>query len=292
MLVIPQEFQAAVVRTGGEAGRQWLTDLPALIDELCTRWELVSDGSPLHGHLSLVLPVRREEDRYVLKVSWAIEHTGHEARALAAWDGRGAVRLIAALPQSGALLLERLDNRRSLADLDLDQAVPIAGRLLRRLAVPAPPGFPLLSQVAARLVDDIPPRWERFGRPFSRTLLEQTRDLARELGPVAGDRLVHWDLHYGNVLAGEREPWLAIDPLVVAGDPEYGVAPPLLRGLDRMAGRADLQRHLATLSDAADFDAERARGWATIRLVDYWLWALSIGLTEDPARCATVIDWL
>ena len=34
------------------------------------------------------------------------------------------------------------------------------------------------------------------------------------------------------------------------------------------------------------------QGWATIRLVDYWLWALSIGLTEDPARCATIIDWL
>ena len=29
-----------------------------------------------------------------------------------------------------------------------------------------------------------------------------------------------------------------------------------------------------------------------VRLVDYWLWALGIGLTEDPRRCATLIEWL
>src|SRR5690606_39320812 len=40
-----------------------------------------------------------------------------------------------------------------------------------------------------------------------------------ELLPEAGDRLLHWDLHYANVLAGEREPWLAIDPKPLAGDP-------------------------------------------------------------------------
>ncbi|MBB5967717.1 streptomycin 6-kinase [Planomonospora venezuelensis] len=30
-----------------------------------------------------------------------------------------------------------------------------------------------------------------------------------ELVVEPGDRLLHWDLHYGNVLAGQREPWPA-----------------------------------------------------------------------------------
>ena len=37
---------------------------------------------------------------------------------------------------------------------------------------------------------------------------------------------------------------------------------------------------------------ELARGWTLLRAVDYQLWVLRLGLTEDPARYATVIDWL
>jgi hypothetical protein len=43
--------------------------------------------------------------------------------------------------------------------------------------------------------------------------------LAHELGASAGDQLVHADLHYGNILAGTREPWLAIDPKPVGRRP-------------------------------------------------------------------------
>ncbi|MGW4483521.1 aminoglycoside phosphotransferase family protein [Amycolatopsis sp. NPDC004368] len=37
------------------------------------------------------------------------------------------------------------------------------------------------------------------------------------------ERRVNEDLHYENVLAGQREPWLVIDPKPIAGDLEYGV---------------------------------------------------------------------
>ena len=33
------------------------------------------------------------------------------------------------------------------------------------------------------------------------------------------------DLHFQNVLAGTREPWLVIDPKPLAGDLEWGVIP-------------------------------------------------------------------
>ncbi|MEV4125830.1 aminoglycoside phosphotransferase family protein [Nocardia sp. NPDC049707] len=34
-----------------------------------------------------------------------------------------------------------------------------------------------------------------------------------------GERLLYGDLQYENVLASEREPWLAIDPKPLAGEP-------------------------------------------------------------------------
>ena len=39
-------------------------------------------------------------------------------------------------------------------------------------------------------------------------------------------------------------------------------------------------------------DRQRARGWAQVWCLDYWLWGLRVGLTEDPARCAALVDWL
>jgi hypothetical protein len=47
---------------------------------------------------------------------------------------------------------------------------------------------------------------------------------ARQHGPPAGKFLVNYDIHYDNVLAGTREPWLVVDPKPITGDLEYGMA--------------------------------------------------------------------
>lgn len=31
---------------------------------------------------------------------------------------------------------------------------------------------------------------------------------------------------------------------------------------------------------------------ATVRIVDYWLWALETGLTEAPLHCQPLLDWI
>src|SRR5579871_2049255 len=111
-------------------------------------------------------------------------------------------------------------------------------------------------------------------------------------GERAGGLLANRDMHYQNVLAGEREPWLVIDPKVMRGDAEFGLAPLLWRRLDEAGGPAGLRRRFDALVDEAGLDAELARGWTLLRAVDYQLWGLSLGLTEDPVRCATVLGWL
>jgi streptomycin 6-kinase len=39
-------------------------------------------------------------------------------------------------------------------------------------------------------------------------------------------------------------------------------------------------------------DFEKARRWALVRCIDYWLWGLEHGLTEDPKRCRRIVDAL
>ncbi|HYY76004.1 MAG TPA: aminoglycoside phosphotransferase family protein [Gaiellaceae bacterium] len=71
----------------------------------------------------------------------------------------------------------------------------------------------------------MPGTWEKAGRPFERELLDATLDALRALPGTQGEQvMVNQDLHADNVLAAEREPWLAIDPKPLVGEREFGIA--------------------------------------------------------------------
>lgn len=292
MIVVPEAFAAGTVARCGELGRRWLERLPGLVAALCADWGLTLDGPPAYGGIGLVVPTRQGDERSVLKVSLGDESTAHEALALEAWGGRGAVLLLARRPEHDALLLERLDGSRSLHGVRLEEAVAVAAGLIRRLAVPAPAGLPRQADVAARLATALPERWERQGRPVPRSVVAAAAAAAAELGPTEQALVVDRDLTYRNVLAGRREPWLAIDPKAVAGEPALGLAPLLWSRLDEMDGRTGVRRVFDQLVVDVGVERERARGWALVWCLDYLLWGLNVGLTEDPARCAAIVDWL
>ena len=278
-------------RHEGERGRTWLRSLPALIDRLLATWNLVPDGPAHSGYEGLALPVLQAAERCVLKISFP-DPDNHEALALRTWNGHGAVLLLGESAADCAVLLERADSSRTLSEVELGAAIEIAGRLVRTLSVPAPPGPRRTADIFAAARADLASRWASLDRPFPARLLRRVQDAADELAaapPVGPELLANWDLHYGNVLAGRREPWLAIDPKVAAGIPEYGPAQLLWTRLDEMAGPAGLTRCFRRLTDAAELDHELAVRCAILRCTDYWLWALSVGLTEDPVRCARIV---
>lgn len=99
--------------------------------------------------------------------------------------------------------------------------------------------------------------------PGTRRLL---RDCAAALGEVAdepGDRLPHWDPHYGNVLAAARAPWLAIDPKPLAGNAGFELLPALADRYDP----SDTRRRFDALTAALGPDRERARAWTPARVL-------------------------
>ena len=89
-----------------------------------------------------------------------------------------------------------------------------------------------------------------------------------------------------------HEPWVAVDPKVVAGDVEWGIAQLVWTRLEDIEAQGGLDRHFPRLVEAAALDLERARAWTLVRCVDYWLWGLGVGFTEDPARCERIVRWL
>ncbi len=291
-IALPRSFTDNATFRGTDLSA-WARDLPRLVDMLCARWRLTRvDGRELYGNWNVVIPVTRDSVPYMLKIIGPGEDAAGEIASLRAWAGRGAVRLIAAEPARGAMLLERLDADHSLAELPLVSAAEIAGGLARRLAIPAPSGFPLLVDVASGLALVLPDQQHRLANPVPRGQLEHAVDLARDLAGDPGSMLVHGDLHYGNVLRADRQPWLAIDPKPFVGHPERSVPELMWTRLDEAVDEAAVRSLFDTLVRAGRFDRDRALAWTVVRAVSYWLWGLDAGLTEDPVRCQRLLEVL
>jgi streptomycin 6-kinase len=214
-------------------------------------------------HSQLVAAVRRPDGtEAVLKVQLGDDvESEHEADALGWWDGRGAVQLFAHDPQRRALLLERCVPGTSLGTEYDDVALGIAARLMQRLWAPPSEDVPwrLLETEAARWLDELPERYERLGRPFERRVLDAALDAIRTLGPTQENVvLCHQDLHGGNILRAEREPWLAIDAKPIVAEPAYDAVAIVRDDSPRLA---DVRRRLDALAELLGLDRERMRGW-------------------------------
>ncbi len=278
--LVPVGFIDMVSEYGAEAGIRgvdWARGLPRLVDECLQQWQLTIDGDPMYGYASLVLPVRREAEPAILKISWPHPEARHEHLALRAWDGHHAVRLLAADPSRWAMLLERLDWRRTLLSEPIDDACARIGELLGALDVPALPQLDTLSDFAEKFVEwleggtpTLPPRHEP---PLPPRFLDQARGLLRDLtsSPDLDSRLVNTDLHYANVLYGRDGQWLAIDPKPMAADPAYAVAPAIrTRWHEVVDGsvRWNLRRRLEIICETSGVNPDRARAWTIVREVD------------------------
>jgi len=249
----------------GPTGAEWLATVPRLIAEGLERWALTVDGEPRTGYSAIVVPVRRGVQRLALKVTWPHPEALHEALALRTWAGEGAVRLVAALPSDGMLLMERLDADTDLTPVWADEACEVIGELLGVLHAPAPPQF-------VRLGPYLQPHLERMAlRPaVPRRVTQRTVGLARELLADDGpELLLHTDLHFENVLRRGDGAYVAIDPKPLAGHPGFDVFPVLHNRVDELgtgsAFRWSVRHRVELVAEAAGIDVDEARVWSLLR---------------------------
>jgi streptomycin 6-kinase len=287
---LPASFLA--LSNSDDTWRPWLDALPRLIRDVLEEWRLVPDGTVATGACAAVVPVRDEQGTpAAVKFAWPHPEQRLEHLALQAWRGEGAVRLLRADPSRDVMLLERA-RPVDLTTLPVLEACRIVANIYPRLHVPATPQYDLLSDHCAR--------WSRELRALPRSAavprryVEHAASLARDFSSDAGTDgvLVHSDLHYFNVLAAEREPWLAIDPKPLSGDPSFEIAPLLWNRWDEVADSGDVRgsvrERFHTVVDVAGFDEDRARDWVIVRQLVNVLWCIR----DVPAPGADDGEWI
>lgn len=274
---VPEQLAETQTEINGEAGRAFIANLPRLAADFLDRWGLRLDGPSMHGMCALVLPVLRVADHTpaVLKLQLLDHESEGEPVALRIWNGDGAVRLLEYDDETGTMLLERLDPARMLThEPDSRKATLVVAHLLAHLtATPAPPEPRRLSDVAADMLTRTPPVLDRITDTADHDLIADCAAAVRDVVAEPGDRLLHWDLHFDNVLASDRAPWLAIDPKPLAGDPAFDLWP----ALDNRFDPDEIAWRFDAMTDTLSLNRDRARAWTLGRVLQNAIWDIEEG---------------
>jgi streptomycin 6-kinase len=293
---LPQAFSRRVVGAFGVPGADWLRRLPSILDDISSRWSIALGDPFADMQYNYVAPAVRDDGaEAVLKIGVLRRELTAEIAALRAFNGCGAVQLLDAEPELGALLLERLRPGEAVLHLEDDEAATRSAlRVMRRLWTSGLPedGFPTVAEWAQglrRLRD----RFDGKTGPFPRSLVERAEASFRELlASMSEPTLLHGDLHHWNILSAEREPWLAIDPKGVIGEPAYEVGAWLRNPFPDILSLPNpvslLARRVDQFVEGTGFVRDRIVAWAFAQTVlsAWWSFEDSDGDWKDWLTCA------
>lgn len=278
-MLIPESV-ATIARDHPEAAA-WVERLPHLIHTYTERWDLRHIEAPLPTcrRFAWVGAAEQPDGReVVLKLALPHAEASTEWAGLQSFAGRGAVHLLANDATDFALLVERCrpgtDIRALPTPADADAvAVQVLTRLWRAPDERAAPIGSLADTVDA---------WNReyatTRAAYPPDLVDEAARLGAELVRSTTDAdtvVLHGDFNPSNVLAAEREPWLAIDPKPLIGDPAHDLAQYLANWVDEADASGDpvawFADRVGFFADALHLDAGRIASWTFVKAVG-WNW--------------------
>lgn len=280
--MIPTAFAETILAMHQEQGAVWLQKLPTLLADCAQRWAITVEP-PFSLSYNYVAPARRADgSAVVLKVGYPnSQELCNEIHALLLYAGDGMVQLLDYDRDQGVMLLERLQPGEMLSTLaDDEEATIIATTVMRKLWRPAPTThtFPTVAEWAQGLQEHRA-RFAGDVGPLPKALFEEAEAYFRDLlAAHEPPMLLHGDLHHFNILRAQRQPWLAIDPKGLVGDPAYEVGAFLYNPAPLFGSRPDmdrvLERRVALFAEHLGFDRARICGWGIAQAVLSACWTI------------------
>ncbi len=278
---LPRDFVSRMTDLHGPSAWEWLHGLPSRIQSLQERWQIqvLEPFQPL-AYNYVAPALRSDGTEAILKLGVPGTAIDQEAECLQVFGGDGAPYLLEHDSKLGAILLERIRPGSDIKGLDEEQGVMAVADVMRKLHRPPETTFPFPTveewgQGFQRLRD----RFSGDSGPFPSGLVDEGEELFTSLASSMGSRvLLHGDLHHRNVLAGDRQPWLGIDPQGVIGEPAYEIGAFLRNPMPDFLDWADLEavtaRRINLFSDILGLDKSRIAGWGFAQAILSAIWSL------------------
>lgn len=259
-------LESNIISIHKERGKEWLKNLPNIVRDLANKYNL-SELKPVENlSYNYVMLGLQGDNPIVLKVGPDIKYLEREADALKAYQGFGAVDLIA--QDKGVLLLDKVNpgySLKSIQPLAGNESVKIMCHVTKKLhqaPIPKKHHFPHITEWLSALDKewDMPENYLIKARALRDKLLKK---------PMK-EVLLHGDLHHDNILQSGEEEWLVIDPKGVIGYPINEV----------WAFVMDMENDTKFISEFFNFKLQDVREWYFVHLILSVCWNLEDNI--DP----------
>jgi len=280
--LVTADYAHHISKVFGERGIDWLNSLASIIESYEKKWKI--KAQPAFAHLShnYVAPATDDTDRnLVLKIGVPAYEFLSEIDALSIFNGDGVNKIYESNPEHGVMLIERLKPGKMLSELENDDnATEVAGLVMKNLwkRIDEHSKFPTMTKWFQGL-KRYRENYDTGRGPLPDELVSKAERLSQELLSTSHNHmLLHGDLHHKNILSATREPWLAIDPKGLIGEPEYEIGALLRNPIPELYSMPNLKnvlmRRIDILHEILGFDKDRMKGWAFSQAVLSAFWIL------------------
>ncbi len=290
-------FHQNIISIYGEAGQQWLDQLPILVAEIAESWGL-SDLIPMENlSYNYVLSGFHNDKPIILKTGLDIEGLNREASALRAFEEHGAVEVLKL--RKGVILLERAMPGTSLKRYfpeREEESISITCDLIQKLHrahFPTTGHFPHIRDWLGAIDQHVENYVRDEADPVFMETLLKARDFKNYLLESSPqDIFLHGDLHHDNILS-HGDSFVAIDPKGVIGDPAYEVAAfirnPIPNLLESPNALSIITTRIHDFAIRLNMDSQRITQWCYVEAVLSWIWNIEDGLYPDYFRNLTIL---
>ncbi len=274
---LPPDLVKHVSESLGDAGRQWLADVPALVSHLESVWNVRVEQPFPNGEFNFVAPAAGADgESFIIKIAppFVDGECYAEAAFLRHHHGKGCVRLLEQDRDARAMLLERalpgLNLSEEFAGRETEVVESAIGVLLAIQGPPPGDGVEVIS------LDNWFTNLERCeGSQFQVEYARKALEIYGRLSTQGPKTYLHGDFHPGNIVTATREPYLAIDPKGIVGNVGYDIAVFLNNlhwwQIDKPDMKARLAAAVRQFADAFGIPEIELRQWAyAVQVLGAW----------------------
>lgn len=260
----------------GAEGKRWITNLPVIISELTSYWEL-KDVTPVDNMtFNYVARAKTSTNQpVILKISCDEKSLSHEIQALKYFDGNGSIRLVSHHPVHHALLLQQAvpgETLKSFYPLKIDYVMDNYVETMTKLH-----SKHLSKTHDYRHISDWLKAIDNLADHDCPSHLVKTAIALKNelLTSMTTEIFLHGDLHHDNILK-DGNHWLAIDPKGVIGEPEFEIAAFDFMYIHELANmdnvKSIFEARVNLLAQKAHLNLQRIKAWVFVRLILMAAW--------------------